>query len=101
MSCLFFKSIIIHDPKISEWFNYYLVKRWCIAETKLVKMNSRGIGEKLDFLRDHFGRTIHDIHQKDHILFDLLTQKDLGDLIGTTRQTVANALKKQGALALT
>ena len=90
----FFKSIIVYDPKVSDWFNYYLVKRWCIAETKLLKMNSRSIAEKLDFLRDHFSKIVQDTHKNNYVLFGLLTKKDLGDLVGTTRQTVANALKK-------
>ncbi|MCG8384300.1 MAG: Crp/Fnr family transcriptional regulator [Cytophagales bacterium] len=93
----FFKSIIVHDPQVSDWFNYYLVKRWCIAEIKLLKMNSKSIAEKLDFLRDHFSKIIQDIHQNNYVLFGLLTKKDLGDLVGTTRQTVANALKKYEA----
>ena len=93
----FFKSVIINDLKVSEWFTFYLIKRWCSAEKKLVKMNSKSIYEKLNFLRQHFGQRVEDIHHKSYVLFNLLTKKDLGDLVGTTRQTVASALKKTEA----
>lgn len=93
----FFKELIIKDHKVSDWFHYYTVKRWCDAEFKLVKINARSVMEKLQFLHDRFGHDIYDVHEKKYFLFDLLTKKDLADIIGATRQTVASSLKKFNA----
>ena len=90
----FFKEAIVSDHEISDWFHYYLVKRWCSAELKIVKINAKNVMEKLQFLYDRFGYTIEDANGKKFVLFDLLTKKDLGDIIGATRQTVASSLKK-------
>lgn len=91
----FFKKVITENPKIAEWFISYLVKRWCIAEKKLGKINERKTTDKIRFLRHYFDVPIKDFHGSEHILYNLLTQKDLGDLVGTTRQTISNALKKE------
>ncbi|MEM7486474.1 MAG: Crp/Fnr family transcriptional regulator [Bacteroidota bacterium] len=94
----FFKQIIINEPTIAEWFISYLVKRWCASEKKMRKVNERNSVEKLRFLRTYFNKEISDIEGNDHILYDLLTQKDLGDLVGATRQTIASALKKSSVI---
>ncbi|MGB5821862.1 MAG: Crp/Fnr family transcriptional regulator [Saonia sp.] len=90
----FFKKTIIEEPVIAEWFISYLVKRWCIAEKKLIKINERTTQQKVQFLQSSFNIKVKDIHGEIYLLYDLLTQKDLGDLIGATRQTIANTLKK-------
>ena len=96
----FFKKAIIENPVTSEWFIAYLLKRWCLAEKKLGQVNERSTLQKLEFLQGHYNISVTDIHGDEHILYDLLTQKDKGDLIGATRQTIANALKKKSVLLL-
>ncbi len=91
----FFKKTIIENPVTSEWFIAYLLKRWCLAEKKLGQVNERSTFQKLEFLKSHFNIPVLDIHGEEHLLYNLLTQKDKGDLIGATRQTIANALKKK------
>ncbi|MEL7004421.1 MAG: Crp/Fnr family transcriptional regulator, partial [Bacteroidota bacterium] len=90
----FFKELIVSDPEISDWFHFYTVKRWCDAEFRLIKINARHVMEKLQFLYDRFGIDIYDANGRKYFLFNLLTKKDLGDIIGATRQTVASSLKK-------
>jgi CRP-like cAMP-binding protein len=92
----FFKQVIIEEPVITEWFISYLIKRWCTTEKKLRKINEKSHAEKLLFLKTSFDIEILDAEGLQHNLFELLTQKDLGDLIGATRQTVANYFKKEG-----
>lgn len=89
----FFKKMVVQAPEVSEWFISYLVKRWCSTEKKLKKLHEKKAQEKLTFLTTYFDLTIQDSHGKSFILNDLLTQKDIGDLIGVTRQTVANSNK--------
>ena len=90
----FFKKVIIHKPKIAEWYISYLVKRWCSTEKKLKKIHEKGMIEKIKFLQSNFNINVRDVQNKKYVVYELLTQKDLGDLIGTTRQTIANALKQ-------
>ena len=88
----FFKKMIVHDPLISEWFNYSIVKRWCGSELKL-RATTRHVKEKIFFLRHYFNVPVSDIHNQDYLLFDLLTQKDLADMVGSTRQTISTAIR--------
>lgn len=89
----FFKKMVVASPKISEWFISYLVKRWCSAEKKLKKLHEKKPKEKLSFIGSFLDVQINDIHGTTFNLVNLLTQKDLGDLIGVTRQTVATTSK--------
>ncbi|WP_186758760.1 Crp/Fnr family transcriptional regulator [Echinicola salinicaeni] len=89
----FFKQMVIQSPKVSEWFISYLVKRWCSAEKKLKKLNEKKALEKFNFLSSFFDIQVNDIHANTYSLLDLLTQKDLGDMMGVSRQTVANTSK--------
>lgn len=90
----FIKEAILQDPLLTDWFIRYLVKRWCNAEKKVKMSNEKGTVEKLRYLKAYFNHRVHDYLGDEYILFDLLTQKDLGDLIGTTRQSIAQALEK-------
>jgi CRP-like cAMP-binding protein len=90
----FFKRIINEDPVLADWFHYYLVKRWCEAETRLVKMKSKKIEDKVNFLREKYATVVKTVDGKSLSIFNLLTKQELGDLIGVSRQTLSKALKK-------
>lgn len=89
----FFKKMVVQSPEVSEWFISYLVKRWCSAEKKLKKLHEKKAFEKLTFVSTYFDLNVRDAQGKSFNLIDLLTQKDLGDLIGVSRQTIANTSK--------
>jgi CRP-like cAMP-binding protein len=91
----FFKKTVIHNPYLSDWFISYLVKRWCISEKKLGNITGNPIEGRITFLMKLFDVPVKDANGHEYILFDLLTQKDLGDLSGVTRQTISNILKKK------
>jgi hypothetical protein len=86
---------VIHNPYLSDWFISYLVKRWCISEKKLGNITGNPIEGRITFLMKLFDFPVKDANGYEYILFDLLTQKDLGDLSGVTRQTISNILKKK------
>ncbi|MDX6747095.1 Crp/Fnr family transcriptional regulator [Polaribacter sp. PL03] len=94
----FFKTIIVTNPIITNWFISYLVKRWCSAELKLKNIKEKQIEERIIALQKHYNLQIEDANGKSHILFNLLTKQDMGDLIGVTRQTVASILQKEKQL---
>lgn len=91
---LFFKKLIVHDPQMSDWFNYYIIKRWCFSELKLIAMNVRNSNEKILFLKRFFHTQVKDIYGQKYLLLDLLTKKDLADLVGLTRQTISKTMKE-------
>ncbi|WP_268122646.1 Crp/Fnr family transcriptional regulator [Roseivirga pacifica] len=93
----FFKKMVVQDPQVAEWFISYIVKRWCSTEKKLKKLHEKQADEKLSFMSTFFDIRVEDVHQNSYALIDLLTQKDLGDLIGVTRQTVANTAKRRAS----
>ncbi|MEL4307018.1 Crp/Fnr family transcriptional regulator [Joostella sp. CR20] len=90
----FFKSTVLTNPIVSEWFISYLVSRWVNAEKKIRMANEKGALEKLKYLKYYFNYQVNDCFGEEYLLFELLTQKDLGDLVGATRQTIANTLQK-------
>ena len=94
----FFKTMVTNNPTISNWFISYLVKRWCSAELKLKNIKEKQIEERIDYLNKHYNVEVIDAKNNAHILFDLLTKKDMGDLIGVTRQTVSSILHKEKKL---
>ncbi|MFT6053168.1 MAG: CRP-like cAMP-binding protein [Roseivirga sp.] len=90
----FFKRIIVEDPAVSEWFNRSTVRRWSIAESRLLRIRSASSLERLQFMYNDLNRHIIDAEGKGHHLFSILTKQDIGDLTGMTRQTVSQMLKK-------
>lgn len=94
----FFKNAILKDPKLTNWFISYLVKRWCSSELKLINIKEKKIEERIYALKKIFNVAVKDIKGKDYMLFNLLTKQDMGDLIGVTRQTVSSILKKEKQL---
>lgn len=90
----FFKTIIVEDPVISEWFNITTVRRWSQAESRLFHIRSQDRVEKVQSVFNEFNKGIKDASGRAQNLFSLLTMNDLGDLTGMTRQTVSQVLKK-------
>ncbi|WP_282071509.1 Crp/Fnr family transcriptional regulator [Polaribacter atrinae] len=91
----FFKTIIVTNPIITNWFISYLVKRWCSAELKLKNIKEKQIEERITALQKQLNVEIIDTKGTPYLLFNVLSKKDMGDLIGVTRQTVASILEKQ------
>jgi CRP-like cAMP-binding protein len=91
----FFKTLIVTNPIITNWFISYLVKRWCSAELKLKNIKEKQIEERITALQIQLNIEILDTKGTPYLLFNLLSKKDMGDLIGVTRQTVASILEKQ------
>lgn len=85
----FFKNLIVHDPLMSEWFNKYVVDRWCRAETRLFHISSGNVNSRISQLE----KQLKAIDESN--IFQRLTQKDIADLIGASRQSVAQNLKKR------
>ena len=87
----FFRRIIVEDHTISEWFNYNVVKRWCKSEARLFSIAANDVATRIVNLFQE----LHPHYEKNNINFELLlTQQDIADLVGATRQTVARAVKK-------
>jgi CRP-like cAMP-binding protein len=91
----FFKKTITNDPQLSDWFISYLLKRWCISEKRMGNISSNKIEERITYLMELFNISVNDSKGNEFLLFELLTQKDLGDLSGATRQTISSLLKKK------
>lgn len=89
----FFKNIIVHDPLVSEWFNVTVVGRWSKAETRLLYMTRGNIEARLENLQKELSHEVIDKRGIPHNVFGLLSQQDIADLTGTTRQTVAKKLR--------
>lgn len=91
----FFKETIINDPYLSDWFISYLLKRWCTSEKRIGNITGNKIQARISYLIEFFNFSVDDATGEKFLLLELLTQKDLGDLSGATRQTVATALKQK------
>ncbi|AWG22042.1 Crp/Fnr family transcriptional regulator [Flavobacterium faecale] len=91
----FFKMEVKKYPVSAEWFFSYLTKRWYLTEKKLCKVNDSCVLGKLNFLEEVYQTNFMDARGKIYNVYNLLTQKDKGDLVGATRQTIASALKSK------
>ncbi|PTB96605.1 Crp/Fnr family transcriptional regulator [Marivirga lumbricoides] len=91
---VFYKRIVIQDYNIAEWFNQYIVRRWCRAETRFFTTISEDILTRIKRLYKEFNYTIKDANGKEVNIFALFSQKDIADLTGSTRQSVAQTFRK-------
>ena len=90
----YFKFMIVHDPKVSDWFNKTVVERWCRAESRLFKICTLNPAARLESLLKEFDYTVLDSERKPNYIPDLLSNTDIAHLTGLTRQTVSKLLKK-------
>lgn len=88
----YFKSIIISDPEVSEWFNRQIVLRWWKAENRLHAIRSLDVEAKVIKVMEGFYKLNQFQDLKD--LKKLLKLQDIADLTGLTRQTVSKVLKR-------
>ncbi|UBZ10905.1 Crp/Fnr family transcriptional regulator [Leeuwenhoekiella palythoae] len=89
----FFKEIVPQDSFLAEWFMSYLVKRWCQSEKKIKIIKEKDLQHKIKSLRSLYNLPIIDADNETYNLYDLLTQQELGDIAGASRQTISLAQK--------
>lgn len=94
----FYKWIIVHDPAVSEWFNKMAVSRWCRMETRLFKMCTLSPKQRLLELFNELNKEAFDANGKKINLPSLLSDLEIGNLCGLSRQTVAKLLKSHQRL---
>lgn len=95
----FFRQIIVRDERVAEWFNRYVVSRWCRLEGRLFSISAKSPSQRIAALQQEFNLRMSDAGGHHFCLKELLSQKDVAHLAGTTRQTVAGVLKKEGIYA--
>lgn len=94
----FFKNLTTTEPAVTNWFISYIVKRWCSAELKLKTIKEKNIEDKVKSLQEYYNIEVTNTKGQRFLLSNLLSKKDMGDLIGVTRQTVATTLQKEKQL---
>ncbi|WKN44798.1 Crp/Fnr family transcriptional regulator [Tunicatimonas pelagia] len=88
-----FKEVIRQDADIAERFHAVMARRWCRAETKLFVNASLSPGERVEQLLQQYSQKVAAEGGKFITVSTLLTQKDIADLTGLTRQTVAQIMR--------
>ncbi len=99
----FYKELIVHDPIVSEWFNKYIISRWCRVEARFFSVSSRNIEERVLLMYQQYSRSVLLSNGTYVPLIELFSQKDLADLTAATRQSVSQAMKRlkaKGKLSL-
>lgn len=89
----FYKKVIIQDHLVSDWFNRMVVSRWCKVESKLFKICTLSPMERILSLFEEMDRQIFDSNGKSIHLPSLMTDLEIAQLTGLTRQTVAKLLQ--------
>jgi len=90
----YIKKILFSDIQISELFTKYIVRRWSRAETRFFTVISEDTSIRIKRLYREFNAKIEDADGKAVNIFSLFSQKDIADLTGSSRQTVAHIFKK-------
>ncbi len=84
-----FRHAVTHYPDVAEWFHVQVFTRWSRIERRLSAVCTEPILPRLISLQAELAQELRDARGRTASPFDLLTQQDVADLIGTTRQTVA------------
>lgn len=82
-----FKRAFRTDESLHDWFVRLMVMRWSRSETRLFRIASLNSGRRLAALLEEIGATVENVHR-------LLTQADLANLTGLSRQTISKLLVK-------
>lgn len=90
----FVKKLFSTDIEISELFTKYVVRRWSRAETRFFTVISEDTFVRIKRLYREFNIKIKDAEGKYVNIFSLFSQKDIADLTGSSRQTVAHIFKR-------
>ncbi|SMG45314.1 cAMP-binding domain of CRP or a regulatory subunit of cAMP-dependent protein kinases [Marivirga sericea] len=90
----YIKKLIFTDIQISELFTKYVVRRWSRAETRFFTVISEDTSVRIKRLYREFNVKIKDADGRAVNIFSLFSQKDIADLTGSSRQTVAHIFKK-------
>ncbi len=89
-----FKRKVRDDTRLADAFQQMIVRRWCRAETRLFYIASLNGTQRVARLLEQPARRISDADGATYSIRDLLTQQDIADLCGLTRQTTSRILKK-------
>jgi CRP/FNR family cyclic AMP-dependent transcriptional regulator len=89
----FFRTLIINDANVAEWFYPKIVSRWCKTESLLISIRSMEPRERIRHIHNLFKARIKTALDEEIPLNMSLSFKDLADLTATTRQLVADTLK--------
>jgi CRP-like cAMP-binding protein len=89
----FFKSVVVQDPLLAEWFLRKMTKRWCKAENRLIQIGAYDPRERIRHCLDRLQKPLYDAQGKPYFWNDVITMKEVADLTATTRQLVAQTSK--------
>ncbi len=88
-----FKKSVRHNSRALEQFQQSMARRWCRAETRLFSIASQNATERVTQALEQHAVSITDANNDIHTVRSLLTQQDIANLCGLTRQTTARILK--------
>lgn len=89
-----FKKMIYHDSQELEKFQQRITRRWCRAETRLFRIAAQSATQRITHLLNQYASPVTDADANVSVVHDLLTQQDMADLCGLTRQTTSRILKR-------
>lgn len=89
-----FKQTVCHNNQWLEKFQQLMTRRWCRAETRLFHIASQSASQRVAHLLEQYAPSVQDAEGNFCFVRDLLTQQDIADLCGLTRQTTSRILKK-------
>ncbi|MEM6844532.1 MAG: Crp/Fnr family transcriptional regulator [Bacteroidota bacterium] len=95
-----FKEMIQQNTRVAEYFHKVMVRRWCRTETKLFANASLSPIERVKQLLSQYQQQVTTDTKKTVPIHTLLTQKDIANLTGLTRQTVAQIMKNRHVKAM-
>ncbi len=81
-------------PELAAWFSDYAVNRWSRLERRLLRINAYKTSDNVAFLYRELNRKITNAEGREERLIKLITQKDIADIAGATRQTVSSVIKE-------
>ena len=89
----FIKNLIVNDTNVTKWFYATLANRWSKTESLFICILSLPSRERIQHIFDQYNESVNAGQQKKVCLTKFISNQDIADLTGTTRQLVAETLK--------
>ncbi len=89
------KGLFLIDKPINDWLTYMIVKRWAKTEARLFRITSMKPAERVQKILDDIDQAIQQSTMTTtYNALEIISQKDIADLAGITRQTAAKILRE-------
>ncbi|NJL75592.1 MAG: Crp/Fnr family transcriptional regulator [Saprospiraceae bacterium] len=88
------KAAFAENRTLNEWLTFMIIKRWALTEARLARISSTRPVKRVQKIIIELEQLIPNSTTLNYKWFEVISQKDIADLTGMTRQTVAKIFRE-------